>query len=89
MTGVLVARVNLFAVEVVELSWEEGRMEGAVVGKLVEASGVSETEVLLDKKLLLSIGDLAELVTTFEEGWDDMGVLGSGLVRLSEALEQG
>jgi hypothetical protein len=89
MTGVLVARVNLFAVEVVELSWEEGRMEGAVVGKLVEASGVSETEVLLDKKLLLSIGDLAELVTTFEEGWDDRGVLGSGLVRLSEALEQG
>ena len=27
MTGVLVARVNLFAVEMVELSWEEGSME--------------------------------------------------------------
>ena len=50
MTDVLMARVNLFAVEMVELSWEGGSMEGAVVGKLVEASGVSESEVLLDKK---------------------------------------
>ena len=47
MTGVLVARVNLFAVE---MSWEGGSMEGAVVVKLIEASGVSESEVLLDKK---------------------------------------
>ena len=50
MTGVLVARVNLFAFEMVDLSWEEGSLEGAVVGKLVEASGVSQLEVLLDKK---------------------------------------
>ena len=58
MTGVVVARVNLFAVEMVDLSWEEGSIEGAVVGKLVEASVVFQLEVLLDKKWFLSIGDL-------------------------------
>ena len=84
VTGVLVGRVKPFTVERMDLGGEEESM-GDVIGKLVETSGVSKLEVLVDKGKLLFIDDLAELVKTSD---DERGELGVDLVRLSKVLKQ-
>ena len=64
----VVGEDKLFVVEMMGLSWEDGSIEGDVLDKLVETKG--ELEVELDKRKLLFIGGLAEVVTTLDDEWD-------------------